>query len=146
MASGYQHVTQEQRYMIWAELSKGTSQCVIAKVVGVSPSTVSGELKRNSGQRGYRPRQAQRLAEERQEYRRSNRTFTAEVKSRVEHELRQDRSPEQIVGECRNAKIRCVSIERIYQHVWQDKAKKKGGDTLQTSALWSPSAAQALRQ
>lgn len=122
MASVYRHVTQSQRYMIWAELSKGTSVRGIAKVVCVSPATVCRELKRNSGRRGYRPQQAQRLAEERQAYRKKNRSFTPEVQRVVENGLREDRSPEQIVGECQNAKLACVSIERIYQHVWQNKA------------------------
>jgi IS30 family transposase len=122
MAGGYQHVTQEQRYMIWALRSKGTVQREIAETLGLSASTVCRELKRNSGQRGYRPRQAQRLSEERQAYRSRNRKFTPGVLQIVEEGLRKDRSPEQIVGERRRNKIACVSIERIYQHVWQDKA------------------------
>ncbi len=122
MAGVYQHVTQEQRYMIWALRSKGTAQRGIAETVGVSAATVCRELKRNSGKHGYRPKQAQRLWQERQAYRSRNRTFTPEVQRIVEDGLREDRSPEQIVGDCRNATIACVSIERIYQHVWQDKA------------------------
>jgi IS30 family transposase len=41
------------------------SQLEIAAEIGVHPSTISRELARNRGERGYRPKQAQQLAEER---------------------------------------------------------------------------------
>lgn len=45
----------------------------------------------------------------------------------VEETLKKDFSPEKIVGECSQTGTECVSIERIYQHVWQDK---QNGGTL----------------
>jgi transposase, IS30 family len=41
------------------------NQNQIAKIIGVHKSTISRELKRNSGKRGYRYNQAQRIAEKR---------------------------------------------------------------------------------
>ena len=52
----YQQLTQEQRYQIYALKKKGPTQTLIAGVVAVHR-----ELKRNTGQRGYRQKQAQRL-------------------------------------------------------------------------------------
>jgi IS30 family transposase len=39
--------------------------------------------------------------------------------------LKEDFSPEQIVGHCKVKNLKCVSAERIYQFIWNDK--KKGG-------------------
>jgi IS30 family transposase len=58
-------LTQEQRYQIAALLEAGHNQTEIAGVVGVHKSTISRELTRNRGLRGYRPKQAQALAEQR---------------------------------------------------------------------------------
>ena len=44
--------------------------------------------------------------------------------------LKKDYSPEQIVGVAKKEAIACVSIERIYQFIWDDK--KKGGDYTNT--------------
>jgi len=44
---------------------RGHFQVEIAKLIGVNKSTVSRELRRNHGWRGYRPNQAHRLALER---------------------------------------------------------------------------------
>jgi IS30 family transposase len=51
----YCQLTQEQRYQIYALKKTGHSGMEIAEVIGVDKSTVSRELKRNRGQRGYRP-------------------------------------------------------------------------------------------
>lgn len=55
----YTHITQEERYQIYALKKAGLHQSKIADVIGRSPSTISRELKRNQGLRGYRPSQAQ---------------------------------------------------------------------------------------
>lgn len=52
--SQYHQLTQEQRYYIEVSVRNGVSQTEIAKVLGVHKSTISRELKRNRGQRGYR--------------------------------------------------------------------------------------------
>ena len=61
----YTQLTSEQRYQIYALLKAGQTQARIALILGVSKSTISRELTRNSGQRGYRPRQAQIQCEQR---------------------------------------------------------------------------------
>jgi IS30 family transposase len=124
--SKYRRVTYEDRCQIYALSKGGTSQESIACVLGVSQSTVSRELRRNRGQRGYRFKQAEAKAQARQAKRRKPRKLTASVRRKVEAKLRQMRwSPEQISGWLRDQGIK-LSHERIYQMIWQDK--RDGGN------------------
>ncbi|MDO7918583.1 MULTISPECIES: helix-turn-helix domain-containing protein, partial [Pseudomonas] len=50
MTTHYRQLTQGQRYQIEAGLSAAESQASIAKRVGVHPSTISREVRRNSTQ------------------------------------------------------------------------------------------------
>jgi IS30 family transposase len=52
----YTHLTQIERYQIYALKEAGQTQT--AKVLKRSESTISRELLRNTGGRGYRPKQA----------------------------------------------------------------------------------------
>jgi IS30 family transposase len=65
--SQYSQLTEGQRYQISALLKAGTSQQAIAEILEVSPSTISRELERNTGKRGYRPKQAHIKAERRRQ-------------------------------------------------------------------------------
>ena len=124
--STYRRVTYEDRCQIYALSKGGTSQESIASGLGVSQSTVSRELRRNRGQRGYRFKQAEAKAQARQAIRRKPRKLTASVRRKVEAKLRQMRwSPEQISGWLRDQGIK-LSHERIYQMIWQDK--RDGGN------------------
>ena len=53
----YTHLTQEERYQIYALKEAGQKQSQIASVLGGSESMICRELKRNGGRRGYRPQQ-----------------------------------------------------------------------------------------
>ncbi|MCX7217121.1 MAG: helix-turn-helix domain-containing protein [Burkholderiales bacterium] len=61
----YTHLSQTERYQIHALMKAGHNQAEIAQILGRHKSTISRELTRGSGRRGYRPRQAQHLSEER---------------------------------------------------------------------------------
>ena len=54
----YNHLNRDQRSQIYALMSNGSTQKNIAAHLGVHPSTISRELKRNTGGRGYRFQQA----------------------------------------------------------------------------------------
>ncbi len=56
----YTQLTYEQRYQIKALLEMGHNQTQIAECLGTHKSTISREIHRNQGQRGYRPKQAHR--------------------------------------------------------------------------------------
>lgn len=55
----YHQLTAYQRYQLAALKKEGHMQTTIAANLGVDASTISRELGRNRGQRGYRPGQAQ---------------------------------------------------------------------------------------
>lgn len=120
----YRQLTQEQRYQIYALKKMRHNQTEIAEVMGVHKSSVSRELKRNRGGRGYRPQQAHGLALERRP--KGAARITIETWSVVERLLRQDWSPEQISGRVKKEQKVGISHEWIYQYVLQDK--RTGGD------------------
>ena len=115
----YTQLTQEQRYQISALLKMGHNRTEIAAVIGAHKSTVSRELGRNRGQRGYRPKQAQQMASSRRK--KAKPRIQEDSWSLIESKLRQDWSPEQISSWLwQNTDIQ-VSHERIYQHILADK-------------------------
>jgi hypothetical protein len=58
----YAQLTQEERYQIMGLLKAGYNLSEIARETGRHRSTISREIGRNSGKRGYRPAQAHELA------------------------------------------------------------------------------------
>ena len=63
----YTQLTQEERYQIEALLKRGHHQSGIADALNRDKSTISREVRRNRGLRGYPPGQAQRLTLARRE-------------------------------------------------------------------------------
>ena len=62
MATGYHHVTRDIRCQIYALKSIGQSLGKIALTVGRNKSTISREIFRNTGEQGYRFKQADEKA------------------------------------------------------------------------------------
>ncbi|MCU7898478.1 MAG: IS30 family transposase, partial [Candidatus Thiodiazotropha sp. (ex Lucinoma aequizonata)] len=60
-------------------------------------STISRELRRNRGLRGYRPSQAQRLSEARRRKSHKACKITDEVREWIETLIRQELSPQQVL-------------------------------------------------
>jgi IS30 family transposase len=60
----YRRLCQEDRYTIHRLLREGKTSSQIARALNFHPSTISKEIKRNSGRRGYRPKQAGQFAAE----------------------------------------------------------------------------------
>ena len=121
----YRQLTEEDRIDIYALKQAGKKQKQIAAHLGVSPSTISRELARNTGLKGYRPKQAHQFALERRHTARKAVKMTPETITYIETRIRQEHSPEQIAQHMKrdpNWTGPSVSHERIYQHIWQDKA------------------------
>lgn len=116
----YHHLSHEERYQISALLKAGLTPSQISVNLGRHKSTICREIKRNSGLRGYRPRQACLLAEDRSFHSRNARQITHADWSCVKTYLKDQWSPEQIASEV------AISHETIYRHVYADKAS--GGD------------------
>ncbi|MDP0561256.1 MAG: helix-turn-helix domain-containing protein [Candidatus Endonucleobacter sp. (ex Gigantidas childressi)] len=86
----------------------GCNQREIAEIIGTSQSTVSRELARNAGERGYRHRQAQgRTGRRRTESARASR-MTPKMIEVIESKLRVEWNPEQISGWLLNDQERLI--------------------------------------
>ena len=118
----YKHLSQAERYQIHALMKAGHDQSQIAKVLDRNKSTISRELSRNTGSRGYRPKQACEMSTYRSQNSRNASTVASWVKDEANALLRVQWSPEQIASKLP------ISHEAVYQHVYADKAQ--GG------ALW----------
>ena len=120
----YTQLAREQRYQINILKRAGHKQTYIALMVGCHKSTISRELRRNRGQKGYRHYQAGELALDRQcDAYRSR--IAWQTWQQVERLLRQDWSPEQIAGWLKRERQPTVSHEWIYLYVYADK--RRGG-------------------
>lgn len=113
----YTHITQEERYQIYALKKAGMNQTKIAEILGRSASTISRELRRNRGLRGYRPHQAHVKSLERRAI--NARRIDADTWELVREKLQEEWSPEQISGQF------SISHETVYLHVYADK--RNGG-------------------
>jgi IS30 family transposase len=120
----YTQLTQEQRYQIYALKKMGHNQTEIANCIGVDKSTISRELKRNQGQRGYRPKQAHHLAMSRRK--KGQQHIQARTWAIIDEKIGLDWSPEQISGWLLKHHQIQVSHEWIYQYILRDK--QAGGD------------------
>lgn len=93
------HLTFVERGILYRMKRAGKSIAEIAEALGRHRSTIYRELDRNTGQRGYRPRQAQRLADERREAcRRPTKMSHPPLEQYVTEKLERKWSPEQIAG------------------------------------------------
>jgi len=119
------HITTQQRYTISCMLNQGCNQTQIATAIGKHKSVVSREIRRNKDQRSgvYSHDLANRKYAKRQKEKPRHTRFTPEIQKRIEALLAQEYSPEQIMGVSKEQDIPCVSDERIYQHIWEDKRK-----------------------
>lgn len=120
----YTQLTEAERNQIYALKQAGHQKSAIALQLGRHRSTIGRELQRNSGERGYRPKQAQQQSIQRRQEKAKSR-LSKEIWHIVNDLLREDWSPEQISGWLSATKNLQVSHERIYQHVAHDK--QEGG-------------------
>ncbi len=123
----YNHITVEQRIKIEALLKAGHKASFIAKQLSIHRSSIYRELKRNQTKTGkYNAAFAQELSEEQKERFSDNRSFTFSMEKFIREKLSKEQwSPEQIWGYCKENNIDMVSHESIYKFVYQDK--NKGG-------------------
>ena len=118
----YTQLTYEQRYHIYLLNKQGYNQTFIAKSMDRNKSTISRELSRNTGKRGYRHKQANRLADERHQEKNKVIKLTDSVKNHISEKLKEYWSPEQIMGRLELDKKIKISTETAYRFVLQDKA------------------------
>lgn len=131
MTKKYSQLNPSQRYQIGALHKAGHSQGFIANQLGISKSTISRELKRNSTTKGnYLPKLAQQFAADRVKDKNKRQVFSAAMKKFIDEKMDCCQwSPEQITGYCKANSIAMVSHEWIYQYVY--KNMKQGGTLYQ---------------
>lgn len=134
----YQHLTQQERYLIEYHLSMGKKQKEVAEILGCSPSTISREIKRNKhtslcGKDTYDYLFADYITRVRKKRKPKRTAFTQKVKKYVIKSLKKQHSPEQISGRIYQDIGEHISIEAIYQFIYRDKAE---GGLLYTNLRW----------
>jgi IS30 family transposase len=117
----YQQLTTEERYQIYSLKKAGLSQTKIAAFLSRHPATISRELNRNKGARGYRPKQAQQLSDTRRRGASKNRKMTTAIVDKIVCLIRQELSPEQAAEYLRREQIVSLHHETIYQLIYADK-------------------------
>lgn len=126
----YKHLTQEERYHIAALKKANFNQKFIANELGISESTISRELKRNSsGQKqSYSAINAHKVSSARRRYasKKSNKKMDAKLRNIIKKYIIEDWSPEQIDKRLKEVNVASISYVTIYQFVEQDR--KQGGD------------------
>jgi IS30 family transposase len=113
----YKHLSQTERYQIYALMKAGHKPVEIAQLLGRHKSSISRELSRNTGKRSYRPQQADRLSQKRAQSSRNARRVDEAIWVMVAERLKLQWSPEQIAAGL------AISHETIYQYVYADKAQ-----------------------
>jgi len=126
VSNKYRRLCAEIRKVIANMKQAGKTQSEIAQAAGLSQSTISKELSRNRGKRGYRPTQADRLAMDRKHRKRTRpKVMVGLLKDEVEARLRIKHSPDQISKSLALRDLK-VSHETLYQYIADDR--KAGGD------------------
>lgn len=123
----YKHLSLEERHYIEIQRKEGVSLNKIAKALGREQSTISREVARNTGQRGYRHQQAHRFSQERHQEKEKAVKLTDPIKRQIADEIRKDLSPEQVAGRLDREGVITLHHETVYQFILEDK---QSGGTL----------------
>jgi len=122
----YTQLTLSKRYHISTLNKQGYSQKYIAQEVGVHPSTISRELRRNNDiVRGYNAELAQIKSTKVKMQKRKRDSLTKPIEKYIRAKLKQDWSPEQISGRMKLDTGVSVVHETIYRYIYTNK--KNGG-------------------
>ena len=126
LALSYKHLSLSDRHYIEIERKGGATMSEIAIKLNKSQSTISREISRNTGGRGYRHKQAHRITIERHKDKNKSEKLTPELKKFINNHLKKDYSPEQISGRLKLFGLNSVHHETIYHYILADK--KNGGE------------------
>ena len=126
MSKTYTRLTEDERYQIYEGVTEKRSHREIADLINKHHSTVSREVERNTGLRGYRPKQAQESARRRYQNKPRYRKLTADVQLLITENIKHEWSPDQIKGRLRTEGLSMVCATTIYGFIQEDKAS--GGD------------------
>jgi transposase, IS30 family len=126
LALSYKHLSLTDRHYIEIERKGGATMSEIAIKINRPQSTISREISRNTGGRGYRHKQAHKFTADRHRDKNKSVKLTPELISVIIKYLKKDYSPEQISGRLKLDGQNFVHYETIYQYILADK--RNGGD------------------
>jgi transposase, IS30 family len=118
---GYKQLTHEQRYHIYALRKAGKTLAQIAKELKRDKSTISRELRRNKGRRGYQPNRAHEKSTCRRLTARKHVKLDQTLIAMIVEKIKEDWSPEQISGTFKKNKVANISTKSIYSLISLDK-------------------------
>jgi IS30 family transposase len=124
----YQHLCNEERFYIWQALREGNTQKQIAEVLGLHPSTLSREIKRNTYPQChfYTYHWAKQIVKYRKQdaNRHKARKLTTDCARLITQLVRQYLSPEQVSGYLKQHHEIHLSHETIYRFIYSDGTRK----------------------
>ena len=121
----YKQLTLKERYHISTLLKRGWKQKEIAQSIGVHPSTICREIRRNRDEisQEYSYDFAHSTSKHRQQCKVKYTVITSKVKTYIKSKLKEDWSPEQIAGRMKKDKGFTVSHETIYRYIYYNKSR-----------------------
>ncbi len=117
----YRRVTKEDRLRIKDGLDAGLTKTAIADKLGFHKSSITREISRNRGLKGYRPKQANMLAKAREESKHGPYKLNPVIITMIVERLELKWSPEQISNRLRLEGYADISTETIYKFIDQDR-------------------------
>ncbi len=117
----YTHLTEHERYLIYLMNKQHYTQAEIVETMCRSKSTISREIKRNTGGKGYRYQQAHEFAQMRHKKKYKHIKLNDKLRRYIQQNLELYWSPEQISGRLRMEENISISTEFIYRLILKDK-------------------------
>lgn len=119
-------MTKEDRLRIKDGLDAGLTKTEIADKLGFNKSSIGREISRNTGLKGYRPKQAHRWALSREQAKHGPYKLNPVVITMIVERLELKWSPEQISNRLKLESRAAISTETIYKFIDQDR--QEGGN------------------
>lgn len=119
-------MTKEDRLRIKDGLDAGLTKTEIADKLGFNKSSIGREISRNTGLKGYRPKQAHQWALSREQAKHGPYKLNPVVITMIVERLELKWSPEQISNRLKLEGLADISAETIYKFVDQDR--QEGGN------------------
>ncbi len=121
----YRRISDKERHIIENMLKVNSTMLEIGRALGRHHTTVSREIERNTGLRGYRHRQAHAMSVDRANAKNIYKKHNDSVTSCIMYLLENGLSPEQIGGYCSQNNILMICKSSIYN--WVRANKVDGG-------------------
>ena len=120
----YKQLTLSKRYQILSLIKEGLKQNQIAKEIGVHPATICREFKKykSKNEIDYKPEEAHIQAKLKHIQKPKRKAMTNSKEKYIRQKLKDDWSPEQIVGRMKIDLNLTISHETIYQFIYTNKS------------------------